>query len=98
MTNRIHFAPLMAKEFRIWHNSNFGEAAFYAPVPDVETAKKQLTLLANYDLYQGDRVVANAQGLEVREGQGEWEEWENEEGDDISAVMSAEQEGAPVKN
>ncbi len=74
---------------RIWHNSKFGTAPFRAAVTTIEQAKRFLQLLADYDLYQGERVAANAQGLEVFEEE-EWVEWENSEGDDITAVMAIE--------
>jgi hypothetical protein len=80
-------------KLRIWHNSNLGNPHFERDVPDVETAKQWLKLLADYDLYQGDKVVANAQGLMVLEGS-EWNEWEDENGNDISAVMAEEDEAA----
>jgi hypothetical protein len=52
-------------KLQIWHNSNLGNPHFVRSVPDIETAKEWLKLLADYDLYQGDRVAANAQGLMV---------------------------------
>src|SRR6185369_14098325 len=83
-------------KLRIWHNSNLGHAHFERDVPDVETAKQWLRLLADYDLYQGDRVVANAQGLMIwNEQSGEWDEWEREEdGENITHVIDEEAEHA----
>jgi hypothetical protein len=93
----------MKTQLRIWHNSNLGNPHFERDVPDVETAKQWLCLLADYDLYQGDRVTANAQGLMVyNEKTKEWDEWErDEDGEDISAVMREDEEqdeerGIPV--
>jgi hypothetical protein len=79
-------------KFRIWHNSNLGHAHFERDVPDVDTAKQWLRLLADYDLYQGDRVLANAQGLLVwNEKEQEWEDWEREEdGESITHVIDEE--------
>lgn len=81
-------------KLRIWHNSDLGNPHFERDVPDVETAKQWLKLLADYDLYQGDRVVANAQGLLVwNEKSQEWDEWEREDdGASISDVMDEEDE------
>lgn len=75
---------------RIWHNSRFGEEPFRREVGSVSEAVTMLNLLADYDLYQGDRVVANAQGLEVLVGADEWEEWEDVDGYDITATMREE--------
>jgi hypothetical protein len=84
----------MKAQLRIWHNSNLWNPHFERDVPDVETAKQWLRLLAAYDLYQGERVTANAQGLMVwNDKSREWDEWEREEdGEDISAVMREEDE------
>lgn len=80
---------------KIWHNSNFGNPHFEREVSDLETAKQWLALLADYDLYQGDRVVSNAQGLMVWNAHTrEWDEWENDDGDDISTVMAEETSGS----
>lgn len=81
-------------DLRVWHNSNFGEPAFKQDIADIESAKACLNLLANYDLYLGDRVVANAQGLEEYVGlDGDietdtgWVEWMDDDGRDILEVM-----------
>lgn len=82
-------------KLRIWHNSNFGKPAFTRDVPDVETAILLLDVLAYYDLYQGDRVVANAQGLTYYDEEDkEWLEWYNEEGEDIDEVREKAEEEA----
>jgi len=56
---------------------------------DVETplqAKQILKILADYDIFQYDNKIkpdySNAGGLEVFVG-GEWEEWSDDEGNDI---------------
>jgi hypothetical protein len=79
-------------KLQIWHNSNLGNPHFVRSVPDIETAKEWLKLLADYDLYQGDRVAANAQGLMVwNEKSMEWDEWEREEdGESITTVIDEE--------
>lgn len=77
--------PATKGDLRIWHNSRFGDKAFVFMVQDVQEAKKLLRLLAAYDLYQGDRVVSNAQGLTEFDGQ-EWLEWDDKEGNQIDDV------------
>ena len=82
-------------KLRIWHNSNLGNPAFTRDVPDIETAILLLDVLAYYDLYQGDRVVANAQGLQYYDEQEkEWFDWCNEEGEDIDEVREKASEEA----
>lgn len=86
-------------KLQIWHNSNLGNPHFTRAVPDVETAKQWLRLLADYDLYQGNRVVANAQGLMVWNDESmEWDEWESEEnGESITDIIDAENEASRPK-
>jgi len=82
-------------KLRIWHNSSFGKPPFTQEVPDIEVAIRLLDTLAYYDLYQGDRVVANAQGLEYfDEQEKDWNEWYNEDGEDIDAVREKVHEEA----
>lgn len=79
-------------KLRIWHNSNFGKPPFTKCVNDIQTAKLLLNTLSKYDLYLGDKIVANAQGLEefigvnnphnIKTNNG-WIEWEDENGDNI---------------
>lgn len=89
MTCCIRFSTM---KLQVWHNSNLGNPHFTRAVPDVETAKQWLRLLAAYDLYQGTRVVCNAQGLMVwNETSQDWDEWEREEdGESITAVIDEE--------
>lgn len=72
----------MKQKLRIWHNSNLGHESFYKEVKDLQTALLLLDTLADYDLYQGDKVVANAQGLEEFID-GEWQEWYDKDGNDV---------------
>jgi len=74
-------------KLKIWHNSNFGQPAFEREVSSVEIGAFLLDLLADYDLYLGEKVVANAQGLMYYDEQDrEWLEWYNDEGEDISEI------------
>jgi hypothetical protein len=86
-------------KLQIWHNSNLGNPHFTREVPDVETAKQWLRLLADYDLYQGDRVTSNAQGLMVWNAKAqEWDEWErDEDGKSLTEVIDEENEALRAK-
>lgn len=81
-------------KLKIWHNSFLGhQPVFERPVPDVETAKAWIHLLWDYDLYQGERVTANASGLlRLDEATNTWDEWENELGASISMIVGLEKE------
>jgi len=65
--------------------------AFEMPVKSVEEAAVLLWAFAQYDLFQYKNNVkpdyCNAGGLAVYE-EGEWIEWENEDGEDINCVIS----------
>ena len=69
----------MGKLFRVWHKPQVPCASFYISVRGPAEAKLVLSALARYDVFQltygikGD--YCNAQGLEVNNYKGEWEEW-----------------------
>lgn len=68
-------------KLRIWHNSNFGHKTFHYDVLTIQDAFVVLDILAKYDLYLGNLIIGNAQGLEYYdEEKEEWLEWEDEEG------------------
>ena len=67
-------------QYRIYHISNPPNRGFRQDVHSPAQAKTLLDLLAHYDLYLGDLIVANDQGLEVRVGINAWEEWEDASG------------------
>ena len=76
-------------KLRVWHIPQVPGQAFQREVPDLETAGLLLRALADYDLFQFEHRIkpdyANAQGLEVYDPEGGWEEWmDAEEGEDIS--------------
>lgn len=78
---------------RIWHNSNFGKPPFNKCVKDINEAKLLLDTIANYDLYLGEKIQNNAQGLEIYVGLDvDYEttegfvEWEDEEGRNIDEI------------
>lgn len=70
---------------RVWHVANPPRKPFALVVGSLEEAKRLLDTLANYDLYLGDMIDYNAQGVEVFEN-GEWLEWESADGDTFSEV------------
>ena len=74
---------------RIWHVPNPPRAPYTFPVADMAEAIKLLRLIANYDLYLGDLIFANAQGLEQLTSDGDWEEWEDKNGYDINDTRLA---------
>lgn len=79
-------------QLRVWHIPQVPMKAFYVDVASVEEARKILAVLADYDIFQFENKVkpdyANASGLEIVED-GEWREWESEDGDNIWEMMQA---------
>jgi len=76
------------EQLRVWWNRN-GKQTTYK-VSTVEEAKIKLDNLAQADLLD-KRVDWNAGGLEVLED-GEWCEWYDKDGRDISELMEGEDE------
>ena len=77
---------------RIWHIPNVPNNGFHFSVTSVNEAKLVLTAIAEYDLHLGEDVISsNAQGLEVFKD-GEWEEWEDDNGYSITEVMDGNAE------
>lgn len=80
---------------RVWHIPQVPGKPFYVPIDraqplPITRAMEILKILAQYDLFQYENKIkpdyANAQGLEVYED-GEWMEWNNEDGGDIADLM-----------
>lgn len=85
--------PPKPQRLQVWHTSDFGRDAFTVDVTSVDEAIRLLRILADYDLYQGERVDVNAQGLNVWDDQAEeWTEYYDEEGRDVDEI-AAEMEG-----
>lgn len=83
-------------KLRVWHVSNVPGELFRQNVASISEAKLVLNTLARHDLYLGDLIESNAQGLEVFED-GEWVEWSDAEtGEDIRAVIRQEGSFEPV--
>lgn len=79
--------PTPARPMRVWWIPQVPGKQFHVDVETLVEAKKLLTTLAKYDLFQLEHNIKpdynNAGGLEVYID-GEWEEYEDEYGDDIT--------------
>jgi hypothetical protein len=77
------------EQLRVWWIPQVPMNPFYVPVKNTEEAKLVLETLANYDLFQLENNIkpdySNAGGLQVMVD-GEWEEWEDEEGNCIDDI------------
>lgn len=73
---------------RVWWIPQIPMDPFYVEVNDTTQGRKILDTLANYDLFQFENKVkpdySNTGGLQIFDN-GEWLEWESEDGDDIYA-------------
>jgi stage III sporulation protein SpoIIIAA len=79
------------QKLRVWWIPQIPMKAFYVNVSSIQEAKKILEVLANYDIFQFENKVkgdySNAGGLQFfEEGANEWNEWENENGENIDEV------------
>ena len=63
---------------RAWHIPNVPGRPFQVEADTIAEAEKILDLIAKYDLFLGDLIESNAQGIEVFED-GEWSELDREE-------------------
>jgi hypothetical protein len=83
----------MADQLKVWWIPQIPGASFEVRVASVDEAKKILTVLADYDIFQYENRIkgdyCNAGGLVTLED-GEWTDWENDEGDSIDDVMREE--------
>lgn len=74
------------EDARVWWIPQVPMNPFYVPVSTIEEALLMLDTLARYDKFQFENNVkpgySNVGGLQVLVN-GEWEEWENEDGEDI---------------
>jgi hypothetical protein len=83
-------------DLRVWWIPQVPMQPFYVPVKDIKDAKLILDTLARYDLFQFKNHIkpdySNAGGLQVYsddiddEETSGWEEWENENGENIDEV------------
>jgi len=81
-------------QLRVWHLSNPPGKPLWIYTKSVDEAIVVLDSLAMYDLYLGDIIECNAQGLEIFDD-GDWEEWQTDDGDDIRAIQ--DQRGSLAK-
>jgi hypothetical protein len=83
-------------KLRVWHVPQVPGDPFYCAVPSVRDAIIVLNILADYDLFQYRNHIkpdySNAQGLEVLRDDGEWEEYEDGNGDTITTIMAEEED------
>lgn len=70
---------------RVWNVINPPSPANLYPVKSVVQAKRLIKFLAEEQL-EDEAVISNAFGLQVF-GDGEWREWEDDEGRDIEVLM-----------
>jgi hypothetical protein len=79
----------MSDLLRVWWIPQIPGDAFYVDVNDLYEAKKILTLLADYDDFQYQNKIkpdySNTGGLEIFVNGG-WEEWESDDGLNITEV------------
>ncbi len=75
-------------DLRVWNIINPPREPETYPVMDVAHAMRLIDALADSQLLQ-PQIVSNAFGLEVYQ-QGEWEEWEDDEGEGINEVKRSE--------
>lgn len=71
-------------DLRVWNIINPPREPEFYPVKDVEHAERLIDAMADSQLLVRE-IECNVFGLEVYKC-GEWEEWENEDGDQISDV------------
>lgn len=72
------------KNLRVWNVINPPNKAKHYKIETIEDALILINSLAQTQL-KDDSIVANAFGLETPDDIGIWEEWEDEEGNDIDA-------------
>lgn len=75
---------------RVWWIPQVPMKPFIVPVENLREAKLLLSTLADYDIFQFENNIkpdySNAGGLEVFEN-GEWADWEDEDGNSIDDLM-----------
>jgi hypothetical protein len=90
----------VSDQLKVWWIPQVPGKAFEVLVESVDEAKKILTVLADYDIFQFENRIkgdyCNAGGLVVYdenadgEGNPGWIDWESDEGFSIDEVMSEE--------
>lgn len=76
-------------DLRVWWIPQVPMKAFYVKVGSAKEGKFLMEALAQYDLFQFENKIkpdySNAGGVQIFEN-GEWTEWENEDGESIDEV------------
>jgi len=89
MIKEKNFSDPMEGDLRIWWVPQFPCDQFYWPISNALEGKHVLDMLAMYDIFQFEHKIkpdySNTGGLEVFED-GEWCDWQNEDGDSIYDV------------
>ena len=79
-------------QLRVWWIPQVPMKSFNVDVANVHEAKLLLKALADYDIFQFENNVkpdyCNAGGLQMWDGK-EWEDWHDEEGNDIDETQLA---------
>lgn len=65
-------------DLMLWHNPDFVSPAFEMRIKDIDEGKKILAILAAYDIFLGDLIGCNAQGI-LKFEDGEWCEVDDDE-------------------
>lgn len=81
----------MKGDLRVWWIPQvLMQESFHVCVSSPKEAKKILDVLAQYDSYQYDNNIkpdyCNAGGLQVEDINGDWYEWDNEDGETIDEI------------
>lgn len=71
---------------RVWNIINPPREPDIYPVKDVEHAIRLIRAMADSQLLVRN-IESNVFGLEVYQDDGEWEEWENDQGEQISDLL-----------
>ncbi|WP_321913529.1 hypothetical protein [Paraburkholderia sp. J11-2] len=91
----------MTQQLKVWWIPQIPGKSFEVPVESVDEAKKILTVLADYDIFQYENRIkgdyCNAGGLVQQEevgpdGETDWFDWCDEEGRSIDDVLRDERE------
>lgn len=84
----------MSEQLKVWWIPQIPGSSFEVPVASVDEAKKILTVLADYDIFQYENRIkgdyCNAGGLVELTAEGEWIDWEDEDFRSIDEVMQEE--------
>lgn len=75
-------------KYRVWCVVNIPSPMIEIPVESPEAGARLIDEMAQIQL-QNERIESNAFGLLVQADDGEWEEWEDENFDDVDALAES---------